>query len=89
MSADPPGQPRVSRIETAARPNGGGDRGEIGIGGGGVIDVVRGDALHTDPMGDLHQGVVAVVVDRIAVIPDLDEHPVATESANESFPARS
>ncbi len=85
MSADTAGKPGVGRVETAARPDGGGDRGEIGVGGSGVIDVVRRDALHTDAMGDLHEGVVAVVIDRVAVVPDLDEDAIASESVDEAL----
>ena len=85
MSADAAGKPGIGRVETAARPDGGGDRGEIGVGGSGVIDVVRRDALHTDAMGDLHEGVVAVVIERIAVVPYLDEHTIASESVDESL----
>jgi hypothetical protein len=50
---------------------------------GGVVDVVGGHALDADPVGDLDQRVVAGRVDRVAVVPQLDQHPVAPERAHQ------
>ena len=53
------------------------------MGGRGVVHVVRRDHLDPGAHRDLRERVVAVPVERIAVIPQLDEHPVAPERVDQ------
>ena len=77
-------QPRVELGQAAAGPHGGqrggqpalGRRGVVGVGGGDATDVVTG--------GQLGEGVVARRVERVAVVPQLDEHAVAPERLDEA-----
>ena len=47
------------------------------------MHVVRGDHLHPGLQRDLHERVVAVAVERIAVVPQLHEHAVAAERVHQ------
>ena len=47
------------------------------------MHVVRGDDVDPGAHRDLRERVVAVPVDRVAVVPELDEHPVAAEGVDE------
>ena len=76
------GEPGVDLVETAAGPDRGDRRGESPLRRGGVVHVVGGDALDTGAVGDLDERVVASRVDRVAVVPQLDEHPVASERSD-------
>ncbi len=49
----------------------------------GVVHVVGGDHLHARLDRDLRERVVAVAVDRVAVVPQLDEHPVTAERVDQ------
>ena len=51
--------------------------------GGRVVDVVRRDHLDARAQRDLHERIVAVPVERIAVVPQLDEHTVAAERVHQ------
>ena len=80
-------QPTVDLVERAA----GTHRGERGrertARGRGVVHVVRRDHLDAGPQRDLRERVVAMPVERIAVIPQLDEHAIATERVDQLAPA--
>ena len=77
------GQPTVDLVERAA----GTHRGERGrertARGRGVVHVVGRDHLDTGLQRDLRERVVAVPVERIAVIPQLHEHAVAAERVDQ------
>ena len=83
MGAGRAGQPGVELVEAAACAHGGDRRRQLALGGCGVVDVVGGDALDADTVGDLGEGVVAGRVDRVAVVPQLDQHTVAPEGAHQ------
>ncbi len=73
------GQPPVELVEGSSGPDrghGGGERASVGCG---VVDVVGGHQLHTDPSGDGGQGVVADGVERVAVVPQLEGDVVPPE----------
>ena len=72
-------QPRVELGEAAARPHGGERGGQAALGRRGVVGVGGGDAADAVAGGELGEGVVARRVERVAVVPQLDEHPVAAE----------
>ena len=72
-------QPRVELGEAAARPHGGERRRQAALGGRGVVGVGGGDAADVVAGGELGEGVVARRVERVAVVPQLDEHAVAPE----------
>ena len=76
-------QPAVDLVERTT----GAHRGERGreraLRGRRVVDVVRRHHLDTGRERELGQRVVAVPVERITVIPELDEHPVAPEGLDE------
>ena len=72
-------QPRVELVEAAAGPHGGQRGGQAALGRRGVVGVGRGDAADVVAGGQLGEGVVAGRVERVAVVPQLDEHPVAPE----------
>ena len=76
-------EPGVELVEAAPGPHRGDGGGELSLRRGGVVHVVGGDALDADAVGDLDQRVVARRVDRVAVVPQLDEHPVASEGAHQ------
>ena len=73
------GEPPVDLVERAT----GADRGERGgkrtLRDGGVVHVVRRDDLDPGFGRDQRELVVAVTVDGVAVVPQLDEHTVAAE----------
>ena len=76
-------QPAVDLVERAPGTDGG-ERGRQGpLTGRGVVHVVGGD--HVDGRRRRHLGerVVAVPVERIAVVPQLDQHAVASEGGDE------
>ena len=83
MGAGRARQPRIELVEAAARAHGGDRRRQLALGGRGVVHVVGGDALDADAVGDLDERVVAGGVDRVAVVPQLDEHAVAPERADQ------
>ena len=76
-------QPAVDLVERPA----GAHRGERGAKRParrcGVVHVVRRDHLDAGAHRDLRERVVAVAVERIAVIPQLDEHPIAPERVDQ------
>ena len=76
-------QPRVELGQAAAGPDGGQRRGQAALGRRGVVGVGRGDAADAVAGGQLGQGVVAGRVERVAVVPQLDEHPVAPERVDQ------
>ena len=47
------------------------------------MHVVGGHHLDTDRQRDLRERVVPVAVDRVTVIPQLDQHPLTTESCDQ------
>ena len=77
-------QPRVELVEAAAgadRRHRGGQRprrrrGVVDVGGAHDRQVVAG--------GELGEGVVAMAVERVAVVPQLDRHPVTAEQGDEA-----
>ena len=72
-------QPRVELGQAAPRPHGGERRGQAALRRRGVVGVRRGDAADVVAGGELGEGVVARRVERVAVVPQLDEHAVAPE----------
>ena len=72
-------QPRVELGEAAPGPHRGERGGQAALGRRGVVDVGRGDAADVVAGGELGEGVVARRVERVAVVPQLDEHAVAPE----------
>ena len=79
------GQPPVDLVEGAPGPDGGERGGERPVLGRRVVDVVRRDDLDTDAGRDRGERVVAVPVERVPVIPELDEHPVPPERGDETL----
>ena len=77
------GQPPVELVEAAAGPHRGHGRGERAAGRGGVVGVGGGDDVDTGADGQLGQGIVAVRVERVAVVAQLDGHVVATEGGHQ------
>ena len=76
-------QPAVDLVERPAGAYRGEGLGERTASGGGVVHVVRRDDLDPDAHRDLCERVVAVTVERIAVIPQLHEHPIPTEGVDQ------
>ena len=72
-------QPRVELGEAAARAHGGEGGGETPLRRGGVVGVGGGDASDVALGGELGEGVVAGRVERVAVVPQLDEDPIRPE----------
>ena len=72
-------QPGVELGEAAPGAHGGEGGGEAPLRRGCVVGVGGGDATDVAPGGDLGEGVVAGRVERVAVIPQLDEDTVAPE----------
>ena len=85
MGAGRSGQPRVELVEAAPGAHGGERGGQAALGRRGVVDVVGGDAAEVVAGGELGEGVVARRVERIAVVPQLDEHPVAAERLDQAL----
>ena len=76
-------EPAVDLVERASGPDRGERGGERPLRGRGVVHVVGGDHVDARRRRDLGQRVVAVPVERIAVVPQLDEHAVASEGGDE------
>ena len=72
-------QPRIELGQAAAGPHGGQRRGQPALGGRGVVGVRRGDAADVVAGGQLGEHVVASRIERVAVVPQLDEDTVAPE----------
>ena len=72
-------QPRVELGEAATGPDGSDGGGQLALRRRGVVDVVGGHALDAGAVGDLGEGVVAGRVERVAVVPQLDQDAVAAE----------
>ena len=78
-----PGARGRARRGCCARADGGEGGGEAALRRVGVVDVGGGDAADGALGGELGEGVVACRVERVAVIPQLDEHAVAPEGFDE------
>ena len=78
-------QPRVELGEAAAGPYGGDGGGQLALRRRGVVDVVGGHALDARAVGDLGEGIVAGRVERVAVVPQLDQDTVAAERLDQSL----
>ena len=76
-------QPRIELAQAAAGPDGGQRGGQVALGRRGVVGVGRGDAADVVAGGQLGQGVVAGRVERVSVVPQLDEHAVAPEGVDQ------
>ena len=81
--AAPPGASRRSRRANGAARTAASAVRERALRGRGVVHVVRGDHVDAGRHRDLGQRVVAVPVERVTVVPQLDEHPVASEAGDE------
>ena len=81
-------QPRVELGQAAAGPDGRERRRQAALGRRGVVGVAGGDAPDVVAGGELGQGVVAGGVERVAVVPELDEHAVAPEQPRSTGAAR-
>ena len=79
------GEPAVDLVERTPRPDGRERGRERTLPRGRVMHVVRCDDIDTRPHRDLGQRVVAVTVERVAVIPELDQHPVTTEPVDKAI----
>ena len=77
------GEPAVDLVERTARTHRRERGGELALRGSGVVDVVGGDHVDRGGGRDHRQLVVAVTVDRVAVVPQLHEHAIATERGDE------
>ena len=77
------GQPTVELVEAATRADGRERGRERALRLLRVVHVVRGDALDVRSRRDLDERVVAGGVERITVIPQLDEHVVLPEQCDE------
>ena len=76
-------QPRVELGQAAPGPHGGQRGGQAALGRRGVVGVGGGDATDVVAGGQLGQGVVAGRVERVAVVPQLDEDAVAPEGVDQ------
>ena len=76
-------QPRIDLVEAAARSHRRQRRGQTAIGRRCVVHVVAGHTVDPVAVGDVGEGVVAGRVERIAVVPQLDEHAIASERLDE------
>ncbi len=72
-------QPGVELSEAAAGAHRGERGRELALGGRGVVGVRRGDDADAALQGELDERVVAGRVERVAVVPELDQHTVAAE----------
>ena len=79
VGAGRPRQPRVELGEAAPGADGGEGGGQTALRRGGVVGVGRGDASDVAFGSELGEGVVAGRVERVAVVPQLDEDPIAPE----------
>ena len=79
------GQPRVELGEAAAGADGGEGGGQTTLRRGGVVGVGGGDATDVALDGELGEGVVAGGVERVAVVPQLDEDAVAPERLDQAI----
>ncbi len=79
------GQPRVELGEAAAGADGGEGGGQTALRRRGVVGVGGGDATDVAPDGELGEGVVAGGVERVAVVPQLDEDAVAPERLDQAI----
>ena len=77
-------QPRVELGEAAPGAHGGEGGGETALRRRGVVGVGRGDAADVARGGELGEGVVAGRVERVAVVPQLDEDTVAPERLDQA-----
>ena len=77
------GQPAVELVEAAPGPHRRHRRGQRAAGRGGVVGVGGGDDVDPGPDGQLGQRVVAVRVERVAVVAQLDGDVVATEGGDQ------
>ena len=77
-------QPWIDLVEAPPRSHRSERRRQPALGGGGVVDVVGCHALDALAMSDLDQGIVAGRVERIAVVPQLDEHPITPERVDQA-----
>ena len=77
------GQPRVELVEAAPGAHGRDRGGQLALRGRGVVHVVGGDAADVVARGQLGERVVAHRIERVAVIPQLHQHTVATEGVDQ------
>ena len=83
MGARAGGQPAVELVEAAAGPHRGHGGGQRTAGRGGVVGVGGGDDVDAGADGELGERVVAVRVERVAVVAQLDGHVVASEGGHQ------
>ncbi len=57
--------------------------GEVGVGRAGVVDVVGRDDANADPAREAEEHVVALVVERLVMVDELDEDILAAEHADQ------
>ncbi len=76
-------QPRVDLVEASPRSHRSERRRQPTLGRGCVVDVVGRRTLDALAMGELRERVVACRVERVAMVPQLDEHPVAPERVDQ------
>ena len=76
-------QPRIELVEAAPGTHRGDGRGQLALRRRGVVHVVGGDAGEVVAGRQFGQGIVARRVERVAVIPQLDHHPVAPEQLDQ------
>ena len=77
-------QPRVEFGEAAAGADGSESCGQTALRRGGVVGVGGGDATDVAPDGELGEDIVAGRVERVAVIPQLDEDAVAPKGIDQA-----
>ena len=78
-------QPAVQLVEAASGTHCGHRSGQSPPRRSGVVDAVGADRLDACPHSKLAQRVVALAVERVAVVPQLDEHVPATCRVNEQI----
>ncbi len=76
-------KPSIERVETPTGTNTGEGHGQWTLCRGGVMHVVRGDNPHTCLHRKGGEGIVAWTIERVAVIPELHEHPVTAEGLHQ------
>ena len=77
-------QPAVQIVEAAPGAHSGHGSGQSPPRGGGVVDTVGADRLDAGPHRQRSQRVVALAVERVAVVPQLDEDVVTADGFNEA-----